>query len=370
MVTGGLAALPSPTALVERGVVERNITGMAERAARLGVALRPHAKTHKSPAIAARQLAAGAVGLTVASLHEAETFAAAGVDDILLAHPPVGAGKLDRLARLAGRVRLRVTVESLDAVTALAEAARRAGTRIGWLWEIDCGARRCGTLPGTPTADAVVAAARATSDASFDGLLAFGGHVYAARSAAELKAAALDERDAVRSTAELIEAAGLEVRVRSIGTTPTVHALEEAEGITELRPGNYVFNDATQVALGVVPVAGCALSVLGTVVARPAADRLILDCGSKALAAERMTPLTATFGLVAGRPELRVERLYEEHAVVTTGAPVEDRPGDRLRLIPNHACAAVNLHEQLVVVDDGDVVERWEIEARGWGFER
>jgi D-serine deaminase-like pyridoxal phosphate-dependent protein len=160
---------------------------------------------------------------------------------------------------------------------------------------------------------------------------------------------------------------GIEAEVCSIGTTPTSHFPDTAEGITEIRPGNYVFYDATQVALGVIGAERCALTVLATVTSRPAPDRVILDCGSKALAAERLSALTAGFGLIEGHPEVRVERLFEEQAIVRRDRACALPVGARVQVIPNHACAATNLHSEMLVVDGGSVVDAWPVEIRGWG---
>ena len=142
--------------------------------------------------------------------------------------------------------------------------------------------------------------------------------------------------------------------------------MESADGITEIRPGNYVFHDATQVALGVVPLERCALSVLATVTSRPAPDRLILDSGSKALAAERLTTLAPGFGVIERHPELKVERLYEEQAIVHSDGPCEIPVGARVRVVPNHACAAANLHARMLVVEGEAVVDEWPVQTRGW----
>jgi D-serine deaminase-like pyridoxal phosphate-dependent protein len=142
--------------------------------------------------------------------------------------------------------------------------------------------------------------------------------------------------------------------------------MESADEITEIRPGNYVFYDATQVALGVVPLERCALSVLATVTSRPAPGRLILDSGSKALAAERLSVLTPGFGTIEGHPGLRVERLYEEQAIVHTDEPCDLAVGARVRVIPNHACAAANLHSQMLVVEQDAIVEVWPVATREW----
>jgi D-serine deaminase-like pyridoxal phosphate-dependent protein len=368
-VVGALEQLDevvTPALVVDRDRLLTNIQEMAARARALGVALRPHAKTHKSPAIAALQREHGATGLTVATVTEAEGFAAEGVDDLVLTAPPVGAWRLERLIALARRVRVRVVVDNVDVVAQLRRACRRAGVEVGFLWEVDCGVGRFGTAPGAATAEMVAHVAGGASHASFEGLLTFGGHAYGATSRDAILAAARDEREAIVETARALSDRGIETAVRSVGSTPTTLLMESADGITEIRPGNYVFCDATQVALGVVPLERCALSVLATVTSRPAPDRLILDSGSKALAAERLTTLTPGFGVVANHPELSVERLYEEQAIVHSDGPCEIPVGARVQVVPNHACAAANLHSRMLVVEGGTVVEEWPVETREW----
>lgn len=361
-----LDSVTTPALIVDRDRLVRNIVEMAARAQSLGVALRPHAKTHKSPAIAALQREHGATGLTVATLTEAEGFAAEGVEDLLLTAPPVGDWRLERLIALARRVRVRVTVDGAEAVAALDEACRRGGVEVGYLWEVDCGVGRFGTLPGAATAEPIARAVDQATHASFDGVLTFGGHAYAATGPDEIAAAARDEHEAISETVSALADRGIDVAVRSVGSTPTSHAMQSGDGITEIRPGNYVFYDATQAALGVVAPERCALSVLATVTSRPTADRLILDSGSKALAAERLSTLTPGFGIVEGHPDLRVDRLYEEQAIVHSDAPCDIPVGARVRVVPNHACAAANLHSEMLVVQDGTVVDVWPVATREW----
>ena len=358
--------LVTPALIVDRNRLLVNISEMAARARALGIALRPHAKTHKSPAIAALQREHGATGLTVATLTEAEGFADEGVDDLLLTAPPVGDWRLERLVALARRVRIRVAVDGVEVIAALDRACARAGVEIGYVWEIDCGVGRFGTPPGAATAEHIARVVDRAGHASFDGLLAFGGHVYAATSPEEIAAAARDEHEAIGQTVSALADRGIEAVVRSVGSTPTVHVMRSAEGITEIRPGNYVFYDATQVALGIVPLERCALSVLATVTSRPAPDRLILDSGSKALAAERLSTLAPGFGRVEAHPGLRVDRLYEEQAIVHSDKPCEIPVGSRLRVVPNHACAAANLHSQMHVVEQDAVVDVWPVATREW----
>ena len=363
-----LESVPTPALVLDRPALVENIASMAARAAAAGVTLRPHAKTHKSLAVAELQRAHGADALTVATVHEAECFAAGGFDDFLLTAPAIGDWRLDRVVELAREARVRVTVDSPAAVTALDDACRVSGAQIGFVWEVDCGVGRFGTQPGASTAEAVARAVDSARYASFDGLLAFGGHAYAAADDAALEAAARDERAAVTETAELLRGRGIEVSMLSVGTTPTSHRIQANGGITEIRPGNYVFYDATQVALGLVPLERCALSVLATVVSRPTPDRIILDAGSKAIAAERLTPRAPGFALVRGLPGLHVERLYEEQAIVRGDSDLN--VGDRVQVVPNHACAAVNLHDELLVVEHAEVLDVWPVDARGWRTER
>lgn len=364
MVT--LAEVRTPALVVDRGTLERNIAAMAARARTAGLALWPHIKTHKSADVLRRQLAAGAEGVTAATPTEAELAVAAGAPAVLVAHPPVAGDRLDRLVALAGRTRLRVALDSEEAAGALDAACRRAGVRAEWLWEVDSGVGRCGTPPGTATAERIARLAPRTDAATFAGVLTFGGHAYAAAGLAGVRAAADDEIRAVVDTAAAVEALGIPVPVRSVGTTPTAHVTTAARGATELRPGNYVFHDATQVALEVAGPEDCALSVLATVVSRPAPDRLILDAGSKALGADRLTDRAPGHGLVLGRPDWRVERVYEEHAIVTAPGPVDVALGARVRVVPNHACTAVNLHAHMLVTADGRTGEPWPVTARQW----
>lgn len=363
---GALRREATPALVVDRDALVANLQAMAERARAAGVALWPHAKTHKCAEIARLQREHGAAGITVATLAEAEYFVAEGFADVLLAYPPVGDWRLERLTNLARRARLRVVLDDVAVLGALIEACCSARVVIPFLWEVDCGTGRLGTAPGEATAAAVAHAPRA-AECPFEGLMTFGGHAYSARDDAELDRAAEDERTALRVSAEALEAIGVDCPALSAGTTPTAHRLAPETGITEMRPGNYVFYDATQVALGLVKPERCALSVLATVVGRPDPRRVILDAGSKALSAERLTTRTDGFGLVCGRPELVVERLYEQHAIITSAEPSGLRVGDRVRVVPNHACAAANLHRRALVVAGEEVVDAWSIGAAGPG---
>ena len=345
--------------MVDEAILQRNIDAMAARAASCGVDLWPHFKTHKCVEIARRQRAAGAVGFTCSTLREAEVLAEAGFESLLLVQPP--AGRVDRIRALAARVPgLRVTVDSLDSAAALGDS------EVDVLWEVDPGTGRTGTPPGAATAQLICSMLEVSPSLRFRGLLTFAGHAYAASGADGVREVALQEADAMRETVEALSSFDISCDVVSVGSTPTMSFLADQGIATEARPGNYVYRDATQVALGVCTIDDCALSVVGTVTARPTPTRAILDCGSKAVAAERMTPLTPDLGLVLGHPDLRVSKLYEEHAILDADAPIALDIGDTARIVPNHSCTAANLHDHIHVLRDGTITTSWPITARGW----
>lgn len=361
-----LDSLITPALLVDYDAMVRNIEAMAVRARAQGVSLRPHTKTHKSIRVAALQREHGAQGLTAATASEAEAMVAAGFRQILIAYPPVGTQRLDRIIGLARHADVTVALDEPDTLQLLDAGCRRAGITVNYLWEVECGTNRLGTEPGEQTASILAPLIDRTRGARFAGLLAFAGHVYSAGSVEEIIKSARDEGKAVRHTAEALARRGIEVATLSVGTTPTAHYLEHEGPVSEARPGNYVFYDATQVALGIASEADCALSVLATVVARPHPQRLILDAGSKAIAAERMSTRTSGFGLVRAHPDYVVERLYEEHAIVTVPNSAATAVGERVELIPNHACTCVNLHDEMYLVRDGEILDTWPVDARGW----
>src|SRR5438093_7090595 len=291
--------LITPVAVVDEEIVERNLTRMAKLAADHNVKLRPHAKTHKSAYMAQCQMAHGAVGLTCATFTEAEVFADAGVDDLLIAHPPVGWPKLERLAALAERVkRLAVSLDDVGIAKSLPDS-------VEVLWEVDPGQHRIGTPPGEPTVKVVQELVTAIGSERFRGLITHGGHVYAATNQSERQLAADQETDGISTTADMLRKAGIEVREISIGSTPTA-GLAVRDGITEIRPGTYIYGDANQVALGSQRLEDCALAVVATVVSTPAPDHAVVDAGSKALSADLRVAGLEAYGTVLGRNDITV----------------------------------------------------------------
>jgi D-serine deaminase-like pyridoxal phosphate-dependent protein len=363
-VSRELAELETPALLVDLDALERNLGEMAELARAAGVALRPHWKTHKCPEIARRQIVLGAVGGTVAKPSEAEAFLDAGFDDLLIATPVVDAAKIDRLIQRARGARLAVLVESAEGVSRWDERARRAGVRVSVMLEIDSGMGRTGVAPGSPAVELARDVA-ARPGLRLLGVMTHAGHAYEAGSVQEGAAIGRAEGERLVETAQAVRAAGIDCPVVSVGSTPTVRHSSRVPGVTEIRPGNYVFHDRTQVGLGVVGEDRCALTVLATVVATPSADRVVVDAGSKTLSSDRARGGAAGFGHVAGRPELSVARVWEEHGLIEDASGVGLRVGDRVRVVPNHACVVVNLHERLVAARGEKVEAVWSIAARG-----
>ncbi len=347
---------PTPFLAVDAAIVETNLAGMADAAAARGLSLRPHAKTHKVVELAMRQIELGAVGLTVATLGEAEVFAVAGVTDIFIAFPVwADEGKGARLRALAENVALTVGVDSAAGASQL--AATTAGAPIGVLVEVDSGHHRSGTAPAEAGA-----LARAAADAGLDirGVFTFPGHGYGPGNQGS---AAEDEAQALAVAVESFAAAGLEAAVVSGGSTPTA-AVADAVILTEMRPGVYLFNDAQQVEMGTCGWGDVALWAVATVVSRHG-QHIIVDSGSKTLGAD--WPGWATGGgRLPDHPDARITALSEHHATVEfpDGTALPDL-GELVRVVPNHVCAAVNLADELTVMVDGAVADTWRVAARG-----
>lgn len=354
--------LATPAILIDCDVLEANIARQAGRALEAGVKLRPHAKTHKSPQIARMQLKAGAAGISLAKTSEAEVFAREGFDDIFLAYPVVGRGKPERLLALSDQIRLAVGVDSAEGAEALSAVFAAAGRRLDVSIKIDCGYHRVGVLPEN-------ALALATRIADLPGLrlrgvFTHGGHAYAAESAEGLAAVAEEEGEAVARVARELSKAGLPVEEVSVGSTPSARLVMKAPGVTECRPGNYVFHDGSQVALATCAVSDCAMTVLATVVSVPAPGRAVVDAGSKTLSSDTLRPRGNGHGLVLGTGS-RIEKLSEEHGIIRVEAGDRFQVGQRVRILPNHACVISNLHDRLYGVRQGFVATEFAVAARG-----
>jgi D-serine deaminase-like pyridoxal phosphate-dependent protein len=360
-------ALDTPELVLDLDVVRANVDRAAALAREAGVALRPHTKTHKLPQIARIQLEAGAAGVQVAKLGEAEVMADAGIEDILVGYPIVGEAKLGRLADLAERATITVTVDSDEVALGIARTARERGLSIRALLELDTGMHRLGVLPG-PAAVGLAEHVAALEGLELAGVFTHEGHVYTqARDDAERERMTLESCALAVETAEAIRARGIPAPVVSVGSAGTFRFAIRCPGVTEVRPGTYVFNDRSQIAQGACGPDDLAAFAVATVVARPAPDRVVVDAGSKVLTSDRMLvpDPPASFGQVLGHDHWDVVRLSEEHGVISVPPDAEARVGDRLAIVPNHVCPTINLANALTVVESGRVTGRWPVAARG-----
>jgi D-serine deaminase-like pyridoxal phosphate-dependent protein len=359
-----ISDLDTPALLIDLDIMERNLRRVAEYAAAHGLRLRPHTKTHKIPALGRRQLESGAAGLTVAKVGEAEVMLCAGPDDLLLAYPVVGARKLERLVEIARKLRLTVALDSLDVALPLSEAATSQGVEIGVLAEADVGLGRVGVAPGEDLVE-LARHLRRLPGLVFEGVAFYPGHIK--RFDEEGRRAWAGLRETLAGMLAALHRAGISPRIVSGGSTPTLFESHTLAGLNEIRPGTYIFNDRNTVLSGACSWEDCAATVLTTVVSTARPGQIIIDGGSKTFSSDRLVHAGEDgFGRILEAPEAVFWNMNEEHGYINvTACPQDFRVGDRLRVIPNHICAAVNLHERVYGVR-GDLVEEiWTVEGRG-----
>jgi len=358
--------LRTPAVLVDKARALRNIDRMQAAATARGLRLRPHAKTHKSPIVARWQIERGAVGICCAKIGEAEAFADAGIADIRIPYP-INPANADRVIALAARTQLSFIVDHAGVAAAWSAALTAAGLTLDVLVKVDVGFHRCGIAPDAATAVPFITAVAALPGLRLKGLLSHAGQAYHATSAGHLREMATDEAATLRALAAAARTAGVSIEELSAGATPIARFSLEQDGLTEYRPGNYAYFDRTQVGLGAASLDDCALTVLARVVSKPAADRVILDSGSKTLSSDgaRGFSPASGYGVVLGHEDLLVERLSEEHATVrATRGTTTLEPGDLVRVLPNHSCVVSNLVDQAWLVE-GDEVTPLPVAARG-----
>ncbi len=369
------ADLETPAVLLDRAVLQGNIDAVQEKARRHGLRLRPHIKTHKSLEVGRLQMAAGACGVTAARVDEALVFARGGFPSVTLAQPLMTPAKLDRLlvgCRDLG-VDLRLIVDSREGLDLLDSKAREHGAGPGVFIKIDVGLHRCGLGEDDPAVAELAGRIQASPDLRWCGLLSHAGQSYGAADAAEVGAIAAEERRILLAVRDRLAQQGLPVPELSVGSTPTVLASEEYSGLTEIRPGNYVFMDHTPLRLGLIEPGRVALTVLATIISRNG-EYFITDAGSKSLTSDQGAhglqgaPGYGTAYTLADFPRRRspltVAKLSEEHGFVPRGSSCLPL-GSRLRIVPNHSCPVANLARSYAVVDGGEVTETWTAEAAG-----
>ena len=374
-MTMPLGSLLTPALLLDQDILERNLQRMQQRANLLGVSLRPHMKTHKCLEIGKRQRELGAKGITVSTFYEAEKFADAGFDDITWAFPipPVYATKA---ADLASRITFRVVIDSLAAKGHLDKAARVSERKLHVWLKIDCGNHRAGVDPRSPEAEELIRKLNESSVLEFDGILSHSGHAYAGRNPDEILDAARQERDVMVDLAGRMRAKGLRVPGISVGSTPAMAVIDRLDGVTEARPGNYVFYDYTMATLGICGVEDCAVTVLASVIShRPHARHFLTDAGALALSKDLgpahvpnpmdMGPIYEDYNRKRLFAHIHMGSLSQEHGkVVTDGGMALDgmfSVGERVRILENHSCLTVAHFDEYVVIQDDEPVQRWQI---------
>ncbi len=359
-----VAELDTPALLIDLDIMERNLRRAADYARANDLQLRPHTKTHKIPALGRRQLELGAVGLTVAKVGEAEVMLSAEPPELLVAYPIIGHRKLERLAAVARRARITVALDSLAAARHLSDAAREGQVSFGVLAELDAGLGRVGVSPGDELVELIRGLLR-LPHLTYEGIAFYPGHIKMLDEEGQRAIQAVDEL--LRTVLDRLRREGLPPRIVSAGSTPTLFESHRMRGLTEIRPGTYIFNDRNTLLAGACALEDCAASILATVVSTARPGQVIIDGGSKTFSSDRLTPVPeVTFGHVVEVPEAVFFKLNEEHGFVDIRkAEREIAVGDRLRVIPNHICVAMNLHETVYGIR-GDAVEAvWKVEGRG-----
>jgi D-serine deaminase-like pyridoxal phosphate-dependent protein len=336
-----LATIETPAVLVDLDVAKQNIERFQSYADAHGIRVRPHIKTHKLPVVAEMQLAAGAIGVTCQKVSEAEAMVAASpaIRDVLITYNILGAEKLDRLKALALKVRLSVVADSRAVVDGLSAAFRDEAQPLAVLVECDTGANRCG-VADPEAADALAAYIDATPGLVFGGLMTYppaDGEAAVQRYMSEAKAR--------------LEARGIAVPVITSGGSPSMMHAADAPVASEYRPGTYAYNDRSLVSRGVCGWEDCALTVLATVVSVPAENRAVIDAGSKALTSDLLG--LQGYGHVLGRDDIAIDQLSEEHGRLVSSGPIGLAVGDRVRIVPNHACVVTNLVDTVLVAGAG-----------------
>jgi len=356
--------LSTPALTVELDAIERNLHRVAELCRRQGLGLRPHTKTHKTVEVSRRQLAQGAVGLTVAKVGEAEVMAGAGLDDILVAFPILGEEKLRRLARLAHSRRLLLALDSEAAAQELSRAAAAQDASIGVLVEFDAGGRRCGIEPG-PGLVALAKTIEKLPGLKFRGLMSYFGNVWGTPEERRAEAQQVAER--VARALEAFRAEHMPVEIVSGGSTPSAEFAHLIPGLTEIRPGTYVYNDLNTYYQGACGLEDCAVRVVATVVSTAVPGRAIIDAGSKTFSSDLLgSGPKSGYGYVLEAPDAPIAKLNEEHGLLDiTQSRHNFHVGEVVTVIPNHVCATVNMHDEILTLRQGEVVGCWKIAARG-----
>ncbi len=359
-----ISDVETPAIVIDLDVMERNLNRVAAYAREHELRLRPHTKTHKIPALGRKQLDLGAAGLTVAKVGEAEVMLESGTPDLLVAYPVIGRKKLERLMEVARKTRVTVSLDSLTAARQLSEAARSFAVDISVLAEMDAGLDRVGVNPG-PDLIALAKAIANLPRLALEGFAFYPGHIKQMNEEAIGQIAKLSQL--VERTMREFRSAGLPTNIVSGGSTPALFHSHEVAGLNEIRPGTYIFNDRNTAELEACTYADCAATILCTVVSTARPNQMILDGGSKTFSSDKLATGEPGFGLILEAPGAVLGKMNEEHGYVDLhrAERTDFQVGDKVRIIPNHICVAMNLHEQVYGMRNGQVEEVWTVAARG-----
>jgi D-serine deaminase-like pyridoxal phosphate-dependent protein len=349
--------IETPALLIDLDVMEANIQRMSDYFRGRDSQLRPHAKTHKCPIIAHKQIAAGAIGVCCQKLGEAEVMVDGGVRDILITNEIVEPSKIERLVSLNRYANVKVAVDNIHVARATADIAKRHEVKQRVVVEVDVRNMRCGAPPGRPAVDLAKEVAE-MDGLDFRGVMGYEGPFLDVPDSDQRRAGARELLTRLMDTVDMITKEGVGVEIVSAGSTGTFNIAGEFPGITEVEAGSYVFMDSTYRKLERLGF-NCSLSVLATVISRPIPERVIVDAGWKSI--------TPEFGMpeVKGMENAKLARLSEEHGVINADPSADLNVGDKIELIPSHCCTTVNLHDSYYGIRSGHVETMWPIPGRG-----
>lgn len=358
--------LPSPAVIVDLDIAQKNISRVIKSTQEAGINLRPHMKAHKTVYFAKKLIEAGACGVTAAKLSEAEVMVENGIDNILIAFPLFGREKWERFGNLNKKAEILTTVDSLE----IAKGLNAVGTKehpVHVLVEVDFGLHRCGIQPGHDFIQFALAL-KNLEGLKIDGVFTYNGLIYGSKTVDEIREFAKSEALLLKECAKQLKSIGIEAGILSGGNTPDILALDQLTGISEIRPGNFLYNDVSGLNLKTAYEEDCAIKIIATVVSTPVPGYATIDAGSKALTSD-LAANAQGYGRIVGRPDVSIVKLNEEHGFLKHDpATRKFSVGDRLEIIPNHACVISNLCDFVYGIRGNMVEKEIKIEARGKNY--
>lgn len=360
--------LDTPALIIDKDIMTSNIINMQDYANRSKVGLRPHTKTHKMSRLALMQVEHGAKGITVAKVGEAEVMAASGLKDIFIANEIVGETKLLRIRKLAETIDISFGLDSIAQAYMIEKSFEGSSRKAAVLIEIEVGEERSGVIEESDFID-LLNHLKTCNNIYLKGVFSHDGHSYSAENVEECREIHLQSQKRTLRFASLAAESGFNLETVSIGSTPSLlHDFPILDGITEIRPGTYIFMDASQ-ANAYGSLKRNAATVLTTIISLPTPERVITDVGAKGITAQvRSKGFCSTngLGLIKGRTGVNIFKVYDEHAIIYNKEFHDSvKVGDKVEIIPNHICPVVNLHESAYIVSRGEVIDRITVDCRG-----